>query len=203
MKKRYLAAVIIFILLFLVIYNVNKGSNNIFQDEVTYNLNEFIPNEEMLKEFSGGFENAGYIQIIDAINTDRFQIKSIDTATQMVNVYQVSKDSLKIIYSEEVTNEFKGSYLVVEPNKEETVLKEPIKVGTKWTGSSNKTYEITGVNVDVSTPAGNFTTIEVTETTDTLTIKNYYAKDIGLVKKIINGYGEDNLLAIEYLYKSN
>ncbi len=63
--------------------------------------------------------------------------------------------------------------------EEEIILKDPITLGNKW-----KNKEITGVDLLLNTPLGEFKAIEVTKTMDNVVEKSYYTKDIGLIKKI-------------------
>ena len=68
---------------------------------------------------------------------------------------------------------------------------EPLQKGTKWTLKDSRVRTITNTSVDVSTPTGNYQTIEVTtEGANDKTI-DYYAKNVGLVKSVfISGDSE-------------
>jgi hypothetical protein len=70
-------------------------------------------------------------------------------------------------------------------------------VGTQWTDNSDGKYEITGINIGVKTPVGTFSTVEVTLLRGGSEVKMYYGKDLGLVKRIIKGYSEDELIKVE------
>ena len=68
------------------------------------------------------------------------------------------------------------------------ILKAPIAIGNTWTDKGAK-YTITSTNADINTPLGNFKAVEVTKiqpkTSSAMNSKEYYVKDIGLVKSII------------------
>jgi hypothetical protein len=80
-----------------------------------------------------------------------------------------------------------------ESNGSALVLKEPLTKGATWTRTSGTTAdgttidlvaEVTAENVDVTVPYGTFKAIEITVTRPESEeyIKEYYAKDIGLIK---------------------
>ena len=63
------------------------------------------------------------------------------------------------------------------------LLQEPFIQGQKWALEASVQCEITGVDVPLATPAGNFTAMEVTTTyADGKQQREYYVKGVGLVK---------------------
>jgi len=113
-------------------------------------------------------------------------------------VYDISADYIKLIYTEEVANkEFKEDYIEdLIPNRMDIILKAPIEIGTNWRDDDGGIYEIIKINALADTPAGTFETLVVRYTNDDFTVKEYYAKDIGLVKIILNNYGVYELIQI-------
>lgn len=119
----------------------------------------------------------------------------------------------------EMVNYFGGEYFYyfydmtkAEPNSDALILKEPLKKGARWdrgkmliktddadTKAVNISAEVTGENVEVTVPYGTFKALEITvrtENTQEVT-KEYYVKDIGLVKvdkhsRVAHFEGEDN-----------
>lgn len=196
-KKKWLEIIIVVLIIALIVLlKSNISSDN--QEEVL-NVSDYFPQVEMTLEYSGGFENAGFTQIVDRIEGDKVQIKHIDTGAYLAMVYQVTDEYIKLIYAEEVSGEgFKENYLEsFNPNRGQIILSEPLEVGFKWTVDDSQ-YEITGTNVEITTPAGTFNTIEVIQIRDEFEVKSYYAKELGLVKRIIEGYGVDELISVEY-----
>jgi hypothetical protein len=162
-------------------------------------VEDYFPKKTMIKHFSGGFENGGFKHIIDKIHKDKVQVKQIDTGTGVICIYQVSENDITLIFTkEESDGKFKGDYMEsLKANTSDVILKAPLEVGAKWSDDTDMKYEITGINVEVVTPAGKFSAVEVTEIRDSFEVKRYYAKDLGLVKTSIKGYGEDELIKIE------
>lgn len=168
-------------------------------DSLSMGADDFFPKQVMTKKFSGGFENEGFTHIIDKFENGKLQIKQTDSAMPTILVYEISKESIKLIYSQEIHDiKFGENYIEnTESNRKDIIIKAPIKKGTKWTDEKGK-YEITGVDVEITTPAGDFNnTVEVTFTRNDFEVKRYYAKDIGLVKSIIDGL-VDELIEIKY-----
>lgn len=161
-------------------------------------VEQYFPNIKMTKEFSGGFENAGFYQIVDRFKNNKIQVKQYNTGTGVVLIYQISNNDIKLIYSREGES-FEENYIDnVVPNTDEIILKAPLKLGTKWVSSRGGSYEITGVNVKVFTSVGMFYAVEVTYKDDEFQSRDYYVKNLGLIKRSIKGHGHDNLLKIKY-----
>lgn len=193
--KKALFIFVSVILLMTTYYFINKDTG---KDSV-FTANEYFPKEIMTKKFSGGFENEGFTHIIDKIEDGKIQIKIQDTGMNMITVYKISQDQISLIYTLENTNtseEIDFENLI--ENKKDVIIKSPIKKGSKWMDDKNGKYEITGVNIEVNTPAGKFDTIEVTYKNNDFEIKRYYAKNIGLVKNIYNHELTDELIDLEY-----
>ncbi len=162
-------------------------------------VTDYTPNVPMVKLYSGGYENSGYVEKVDYVSKDKIQLKHLSGAMAGVSVYSISKDKILVSYRTEEDlagdrqQELDENYIDLSSNSQETILKGPIKKGTAWTDAvdhGTNAYEITGVDVKVNTPAGDFTAIEVTysSTDSTIQVKNYYAKGLGLVKVAIEDY---------------
>lgn len=196
MKRKLLNSIIILIMTSIVITTSSCGKNS---KSPELRVQDYFPMKTMTKHFSGGFENAGFTQIIDKVMVDKVQVKQLDTGTGVIFIYQISDKEIRLIFSNEVPDgKFKDNYIgTVEPNSKDIILKTPLEIGTKWTDASEIKHEITGINVPVQTPAGSFSAIEVTLLKDEFKSKVYYVKELGLVKRIIEGYSKDELIKIE------
>lgn len=93
---------VILIVTLIVLLKANTASDN--QEEVL-NVSDYFPQVEMTLEYSGGFEKAGFTQIVDRIEGDKVQIKHIDTGAYLAMIYQVTDEYIKLIYAEEVSEE--------------------------------------------------------------------------------------------------
>lgn len=196
LKRKLLFSVIILVMVSIVITINFRSKSGVNKD---IRVQDYFPRKTMIKQFSGGFENGGYKHIIDKIDKDKVQVKQLDTATATILVYQVSENDIRLIFrNEEPDGKFKKDYIgIVKPNVDEIILKSPLEVGTQWTDNSDGKYEITGINIGVKTPVDTFSTVEVTLLRGGSEVKMYYGKDLGLVKKIIKGYSEDELIKVE------
>jgi len=159
-------------------------------------IEDFLPKTPIIKYYDGGFENFGEIELIDKISDTYYQQKSLNLAIGIIQVFKVIDGKLIKVYSSE-TEEFKEDYLEEKSNVSVVQLQEPIEVGTKWEIYSNNIAEITDINVEIVTPLSTFNCVEVTSHINESTIKQYYAKDIGLVKTILDDYYSSSLIAID------
>ena len=163
----------------------------------SYTLRGFVPGREMIKIFSGGFEDAGSIHVIDKIEDDKFQVKQIDTAAAAALVYSVDDNEIVLVFSEE-TSHFEENYFNKINNRNHTQLKTPLEKGTTWTDGEGGTYTITGVDVEFETEVETYKAIEVTLRRGDFELKRYYARDIGLVGSVTEDFGSMKLLGIDY-----
>jgi hypothetical protein len=163
-------------------------------------VQDYFPSKTMTKQFSGGYENQGFKYTIDKIDEDKVQVKEVNSGTGAILIYQVSDNDIRLIFGSEVPDgKFKENYIgTVQPNDDKIILKAPLEVGTKWNDKddSDSKYEITGINVEVKTPAGTFTAVEVTFLRGDIQTKSYYVKDLGLVKTSTIG-NESELIKVE------
>lgn len=167
------------------------GQNQTPTDE--YSIGDYYPfaqNVKMVYEGQGN-EFAGYTTYVDYIATDKIQIRTNNGGTEYVTVLQNSDGTLTEI------NRFPEMYYKVDytgsnSSTSDILLKEPLTVGTKWTSSDGSEREITGTEVAIETPYGDFEALEVTTTKNGQTIeKMYYALDIGLVKAVYTAEDEE------------
>lgn len=188
----------IFIFLSIVLVVAGYLLINSWKNEQYPMADEYFPNKIMTKRFSGGYENEGFTQLVEKIENGKVQIKVKDTAIDVVTVYEVSHEEIKLIYALEDDGDLiEVDLSSLENNREEVLIKAPIKKGAKWQNPQGGKYEITGIDIKVNTPAGDFNTIEISYKTDSYEVKRYYAKGIGLVKSE-NEYGiTDELISIE------
>jgi len=163
------------------------------------NQSLYFPNKKMVKTFNKTPNEEGFIHIVDKIKDGRVQIKQVDSQTRVVMIYSISADSIKLIYTKELGyDDFEDDYIEdLIPNRDDFILKSPIEIGTNWSDGDGGIYEIIKTNAVVETPAGTFEAIVVRYTNDEFTVKEYYAKDIGLIKIIVNNFGEYELIQIK------
>lgn len=128
-----------------------------------------------------GNEYAEYETYVDYINEDTMQIRNVNPGTTSAVVYKLKDGILKKVYSQGEIY-YKYDY-TASTNSDETILKEPIVEGTSWNLSDGSLREITAVEKEIEVPAGKFETVEVTTKRQNSIEKDYYAKNMGLIKR--------------------
>ena len=140
-----------------------------------------------------GDEYASYTRYTDYTDSIKQQLRTNNGGTETVNVYEYTKDGIKNIFTKNVCR-YRENFLNETANKDEYLIKNPIRVGTTWTLSDGSKRSITSVNATVSTDLKEFTgALEVTTIKDSNKTQDYYVKDIGLVKSVYKIYGGDTV----------
>ncbi|MDD4189108.1 MAG: GerMN domain-containing protein [Eubacteriales bacterium] len=146
------------------------------------------------KKFKGdGNEYAQFDSYVDYIKGNMIQIREMNGGSVSVHTYRLEEEAVISVYFQgEVyyRHDFTGIQGV-----EDIVIKEPIAVGTTWTLSDGSVRSISAIDKSLALPAGDYTTLEITTTSATSVIKDYYAKDIGLVKTEFSMPGDANVIS--------
>lgn len=124
------------------------------------------------------------------INGNRIQRITSSGVNKMSEVLEFTEGELKYIggygsfFFNDITDMAQIEYALI--------MKEPLKNGTKWQQDAATDSEITNMEAKIETPLGSYTAMEITSTvhrpaTETqaevnYVFKEYYVKDIGLVK---------------------
>lgn len=159
---------------------------------------DYFPDSIMVKYFEGELENDEFIQIIDKVEDDKIQVKQINDNSKIVMVYDLTDTMIRLVYTyqgDEISDDYISN---LEENRDDIIIKGPLKVGNSWDDNSGGVYEITEMDIIVRTPAGGFEALLVEYNNDQLNIKEYYAKEIGLIKIVINNYIINELVGIEF-----
>jgi|GEM_PF-161130 len=142
-----------------------------------------------------GNEYAQYETYVDYIKESTVQVRHINPGTTSIFVYELKDGLLKKVYSRGETY-YRHDYTSLRDD-EEILIKEPIKPGTSWTLKDGTVRTITAVDKNISTPAGSFSAVEVTSKKPESTVIDYYAKDVGHVKRIFTSNNESNTVISE------
>ena len=185
MKKKVILILLITAITLLLI--VNMAFRNSKDKELI--VENYLPNATMVKYFNGGHKNGGLTHSVEILNKNEVNIVeegtgAEDTEYKVLRKYKASDNEIRYV-----------SYRLRKPYESGThdtnynILQGPLEVGTKWSYDSfdlygRRSYEITGVNKRLYTRMGIFYTIEVKTTGWNYEVKEYYAKNIGLVKRI-------------------
>lgn len=154
---------------------------------------DYMPRNIEMKRYSGGYENAGYVEYYTYLSDTSCRMNQSDTATSMSLLYEY-KDDLRMTHRE-VDGMEMAPY-------ERLYLPKVIKLGETWEGMFS-TKMITGVDVEIKTPLGIFKAIEVTsnyaeEQGKYDKIVTYYTKELGIVFSSFYGL-EDEIVEVEYV----
>lgn len=158
--------------------------------------------KNMRYNFEGeGNEYASFDVYVDYTTDDIIQFRVDNGGSQLVEVIEKNDDNLsknlsrgEAYYRENLTSK--------EDKKKDVILMDPISKGTSWTTSENENRTITDVEVEVSTPIGTFATVEVTTEGDYGNTKEYYAKEVGLVKRIYTQGDEEITSTLSIIEKN-
>lgn len=145
----------------------------------------FIQNR--IYEYEGiGNEYAEQKVYTEFVEGDKAQIKIINPGTNRIKIVEHNEGAVIETYSE---GEFYHieNMLNTKGDKENIILKGPIVVGNSWTTKEGYTKEITNLDAIIDTPYNEFKALEVTTSLDDGScIKEYFAKNIGLVARIFD-----------------
>ncbi|MDR1687424.1 MAG: GerMN domain-containing protein [Clostridiales bacterium] len=148
---------------------------------------EYFPfTENTLYQYAGeGHEYAAYQTYNTFINDNRLQRRiatDVKTYDRQTEIFEVSAGELRLINGDTFYYHFENQ-TADEPQKNMVLLKEPLELGAKWNITETDTAEVTGVDVDVQTPLGNYKALEITSiSANGFNQKDYYVKNVGLVK---------------------
>lgn len=160
-------------------------------------VKDYMPNKPMVKTFNGGFEGAGSVEIIDRIDGEVYQKKTLDTATMGVVVYQVNKDGYRLVYTESETNTLEDNYIDKRSNIDLTLLRSPIKKGISWINEDKSTYKILSVDEKIESMGKKIVTVKLRYRKDGAEYYIYFAKGLGIVE-IESEMGSSKLIEVRY-----
>ncbi|MFA6941102.1 MAG: GerMN domain-containing protein [Clostridiaceae bacterium] len=166
--------------------NVKQNPNNTNNVETkTVKIESFYPFLSNVKySFQGeGNEYASYTQYVDYMQGNKIQLRTNNGGTETVNILEIKNGQLTLVYS---VNEcyYRENFINKAANKNEVLLKEPLKKGTAWTLSDGAKRTITNMEAEIAAVSLTYKCIEVTTEYKDSTRKDYYAENIGLVKTV-------------------
>ena len=174
----------------------NNNQTMTIEDFYPFLANTYLTYEGIGMEFS---ERETYF---DFIENDRIQIRNHSTGTTMVQILEYNEGALKLYLSRgEAYNllDYTNSDFVEE---REILLMEPIEEGTSWELTDGRKREITGMNVAIETPSGNYEALEVTtEGNEGTQTKTYYVEGVGMVQSVFETGDEEVITTLESIEK--
>ncbi len=169
-------------------------------EDTELSISDYFPFEEDTSyDYEGiGNEFAEQKIYFEYIEGNKAQLKVINPATHVVKVVEYGDGALSEIYYE---GEFyhTENLLNIKEMQSNILIKEPLVVGNSWVSSDGYNKTITGLDVELETPLDSYKALEITtDFGEGKTLKQYYARDIGLVASIY----EDGIGKVETLLKS-
>ncbi|OJU09532.1 MAG: hypothetical protein BGN88_03095 [Clostridiales bacterium 43-6] len=166
--------------------SITKSNQSLVTTAAKTEIHGFFPFKPNIKYFFEGTGQDSFTVLNEYFNDSFIQQRENRNGKEFAVVYQVADGKIVKIsrtadYSYRLDLTGRGSA------NQELVLKEPIKTGTQWILSDNSTRSITGTNIQITTKAGSFLAVEVTTSGKYSLVKDYYVKDMGLVKSVIVG----------------
>lgn len=156
-------------------------------EEKTDSVMDYFPYRENSQYFyeGEGNEYASFWNYVDYQDKDagRIQLRTDNGGTETVQVMEGSSNELSVIVSKEESY-YRDNLLKYNSGEEpEILLKAPLEEGTQWTLSDGRKRYVSAIDKEVTTPLGKYKTVEVTTEEKDGETREYYAKDIGLVKR--------------------
>lgn len=154
-------------------------------DGVSQNLSDWLPRlDNVIYNYEGfGNEFASFNWTPQFNQENYYQLAKDNSGTTVVDIYEYTDEEVVHVFSRPETY-FRDNFTKIGTTEKykvnEVILKRPIVVGTNWT-TDDASYEITAVDKEISVPAGDYTTIEVTIDYEDFMIKRYYAENVGLI----------------------
>ena len=153
--------------------------------EKEVDISEYYPlikDTEYIYEGEGN-EFASLKVVASFASDDKIQLHTDNGGTSTIDIYEINDTEIKLIYTKSESY-YHFNLLDTASNTSEVILKEPLKVGTTWTLNDGSKRTITSINEKVTTDIGEYTTIKVVKEKDNDITEEYFAKDVGLVKRI-------------------
>ncbi|WP_392486253.1 GerMN domain-containing protein [Haloimpatiens sp. FM7315] len=148
----------------------------------------FISNSNMVYEGKGS-EYASKEVYVDYINGNRIQLREETSGTVIGKVLEVKDGELRVVftkpefyYRDNLMDAIDSGKIEPSMFMNDVILKEPIKVGNKWSNYQGKTREITAIDKEVQIPIGKYKAVEVTTFDGDYKTRDYYVAELGHIK---------------------
>lgn len=181
------------LILFLLTSCSNPFVKNTKVPDKEYKISDYYPFKENVRmKYAGiGMEYAEQDVYVDLLEGNRLQQRIINPGTTQVQILENANGELRLITSEGEFYFYK-SLMSSSNSNPELILKEPLVEGTKWTLPDGRNRYISSMDMNISTPTGSYTVMEVTTEGNDYRMYDYYALNIGLVKRIFKS-GESTI----------
>ncbi|NTW05287.1 MAG: hypothetical protein HGA27_04100, partial [Peptococcaceae bacterium] len=137
-------------------------------------------------EYQGdGNEYASFKREVIFSAGTRYQIKEDNGGTVMAKIYEITDDSITLVFSEGEV--YKNTNLLnSQANENILILKTPLITGNKWQ-TKEGSREIMATNAEITTPLGTYANcIKVKITDQYSTSYEYFKEGVGMVYREFN-----------------
>ena len=147
-------------------------------------INNYYPIESnMLYSYQNSYgDDFSYTTYNTYVEENKVQHKVTTSSSDYIEVAEISNGELVLTYADPSAYYYENN-LSAEPNLGYVLLEAPLEEGNTWEYKDGVTSEITDMDAQVSTPAGDFIAMEVTTDFGAGSIeKVYYAEGVGIVQ---------------------
>ncbi len=178
----------------------SSNSSNLKVDTVVTKLtiSDIFPfkKDMQLKYTSGTGDNSSSTLSVDYIKNNRLQFRLVNADTSVGYVVENSNGELKMITSRDEFY-YHDDLTSIQNAKPDIMLKEPLVKGTSWKLVNGDKRYISNDSVQIATASGKYIALEVTTETENGKVIDYYAPNIGLVKKITSTSNKNIISSLE------
>ncbi len=123
---------------------------------------------------------------VDYQGPDFIQLSEDNGGTQVHRLYRIRDGQVLRVVSLAELYAREDLRLRPESPAPEVMLQEPLEVGTTWLVEGRQ-RSISALDVQITTPAGTFSALEVSTQGDGIVTRHYYAPGVGLIRMTISG----------------
>jgi len=180
----------------------SKGNVTINENSAAGSVSDYYPFKENVRYvYAGeGMEYASSNLYVDFIKDSKIQYRVVNGGTTSGQVFEIKNDELRMLDSVEEFY-YRDDLTAEQGQMVDILLKEPLAKGNSWLSASGKKRYIAGIDIEVEVPYGRFKTIEVVTENGDSKVYDYYAKGVGVVKRIFNFKNNKVTVSLEKILK--
>lgn len=165
----------------------SKGNVAVNENSTVGIVSDYYPFKENVRYvYDGeGMEYASSNLYVDFIKDSKIQYRVVNSGTYAGQVFEIKNGELRMLNSVEEFY-YRDDLTAEQGQMVDILLKEPLAKGNSWLSASGKKRYIAGIDTEVTVPYGSFKTIEVVTENGDSKVYDYYAKGVGVVKRIFN-----------------
>ncbi|MDV3427582.1 MAG: GerMN domain-containing protein [Bacillota bacterium] len=165
----------------------SNGDVIINEKSTSASISDYYPLKENVRYvYAGeGMEYASSNLYVDFIKDSKIQYRVVNGGTTSGQVFEIKNGELRMLDSIEEFY-YRDDLTAEQGQMVDILLKEPLTKGNSWLSASGKKRYIASLDTEVTVPYGSFKTIEVVTDNGDSKVYDFYAKGVGVVKRIFN-----------------